>query len=119
MPADRDSYWLHDMVDSAQRATYVQGISESQFYADLFVQDAVAWRIAIIGEAARRVSDTTRGRITGLPWKQIVQMCNKLLHEYSHIRADIIWAPVQHDLPALVTQVEAYLNTLPGSGAAP
>jgi uncharacterized protein with HEPN domain len=110
MPADRDRRWLQDMVDSAQRAiAYVGSKTEVEFYGDYFLQDAAAWRVTIIGEAARRVTDPSRVKIPGLPWKLIVQMRNKLVHEYAHVRADILWATIQDDLPKLISEIRAYL----------
>lgn len=120
MPADRDPYWLRDMLDSAQRAMRcAQGVLETQFYADLFVQDAVAWRITIIGEAARRVTDETRRKIPALPWGQITRMRNRLVHEYSHIRADVMWTTVRDDLPILVAELESYLRSISPPGGTP
>ena len=55
MPADRDRRWLADMLDSARRAVaYVGNKTEAEFYADVVLQDATAWRLIIIGEAARK-----------------------------------------------------------------
>ena len=61
MSADSDRRWLEHMLDSARRATvYVATKTETEFYADVLLQDATAWRVTIIGEAARCVSDHTR-----------------------------------------------------------
>ena len=118
MSISRDLHWLQHRVDSARRAMqYVRGLTEAQFYTDLMVQDAVSWRITIIGEAERRVSDPTRIAIPGLPWKQIVQMRNRLVHEYAHIRADLVWVTAQHDLSVLVLEIESFLKSAaPGGG---
>lgn len=110
--------WLADMVNSARRATdYVQGIDEAEFYASMLLQDATAGRIAVIGEAARQVSGASRAMIANLPWKQIVNMRNKLIHDYGHIRADLIWATLRDDLPFLVTEIETYLLGRSGGGS--
>ena len=115
MPADRDRRWLEDMLDSARRAiAYVGTKSESEFYTDILLQDATAWRLTVIGEAARRVTDPTRIKVAGLPWKLIVQMRNKLVHEYAHIRADIVWTTLQGDLPKMIADIEAYLLSTRG-----
>ena len=115
MPADSDRRWLGDRVDSARRAIgYVGSNTEGGFYSDIFLQDATAWRLMIIGEAARRVTDSTRLKLLALPWKLIVQMRNKLVHEYAHIRADIVWTTIQDDLPKMINEIEAYLAATGG-----
>jgi uncharacterized protein with HEPN domain len=78
-------------------------------------QDATAWRLTIIGEAARRVTDPTRLKVAALPWKLIVQIRNKLVHEYAHIRADIVWTTIQGDLPKMIAAIDAYLISTGGS----
>jgi uncharacterized protein with HEPN domain len=49
--------YLHDMLESAQKALgYVQGVSYDEFWHNSEKRDAVAMRIAAIGEAARQVT---------------------------------------------------------------
>src|SRR5437588_7965577 len=118
MSAGRDLVYLRDMVDSARRAmSYAAGMSDAQFYATPVVQDAVAWRITIIGEAARRVSEASRRQMPGLPWRLIVQMRNKLVHEYGKSRTDIVWETLGSDLPPLMGVKEAFLASPPPEGS--
>jgi uncharacterized protein with HEPN domain len=49
--------YLHDMLESARKALgYVQGVSYDEFWHNSEKRDAVAMRIAAIGEAARQVT---------------------------------------------------------------
>ena len=118
MPARTDAHVLRDMVDSARKAiAYIWGLSEDEFYRNELVQDAVAWRVTIIGEAARRVREATRLQVPQLPWKLMTHMRNRLVHEYTNIRLDIVWATVNDDLPELVRVIEEHLaRTAPPSG---
>lgn len=59
---ERDISRIHDMVDYGERALrYVAGLEEADFLASELYQDAVIRSVAVVGEAAYRVSAATRG----------------------------------------------------------
>jgi uncharacterized protein with HEPN domain len=62
--------------------------------------------IEVVGEAASRVSPTTRERLSGIPWTEIVGMRNRLIHGYASVDHDVVWTVVSRDLPALVSTLE-------------
>ena len=119
MSPEEERVVLTDMVASARLAmSYVAGRTVAQFYAERMVQDAVTWRIAVIGEGANRLSDATRAAMPVLPWKQIVNMRHRLIHEYERVRLDIVWDTVNVHLSILAATVETFLRlggaTTPG-----
>lgn len=87
----RDLQYLLDMLESAKLATrYVAEKSKTEFSLDVQLQDAVIRRLAIIGEAARRVSDSTRQNLAAIPWGEISGMRNHLIHEYDDLDLEIV-----------------------------
>ncbi len=105
LPEDR--VYLVDMLEAARLAmAYVQGASRAEFLRDLRLQDSVIRRLAILGEAARRVTQETRQTLLQVPWAQLIAMRNLLIHEYDDVDADIVWATVQQDLPQLIAELE-------------
>jgi uncharacterized protein with HEPN domain len=97
------------MLDSARAATsYVSGMSEEQFRADRSKQDSVIYRIGIIGEAARNVSDSTK-KLLPLNWPSMTGMRNRLFHGYREVRVPMVWTTVTNDLPLVITVIERYL----------
>jgi len=63
-----------------------------------------------IGEAAVRVSESTRARTTQIPWNQIVGMRHRLVHVYFDINLDLVWEVVAKNLPALVQTLDSLLK---------
>src|SRR5437763_10588024 len=62
--SSEDSGLLEDILESARLAiSYAQGTTEARFHSDQMRQDAVAYRIGIIGEAARSLSVQTKGAL--------------------------------------------------------
>jgi uncharacterized protein with HEPN domain len=104
---ERDLHSLLDMLISARIAlSYVSEKSQTEFLADSLVQDAVVLRIEIIGEAARRISEGTRTGLSQIPWRRIIGMRNRIIHEYERVDLDVVWDVVGNDLPALIAELE-------------
>lgn len=102
----RDEVYLLDIADSAKGAlAYVSGKTREQFFSDRQCQDAVIRRLEIVGEAARRVSQEGRSRYSDLPWREMVSMRNRMIHEYDDVDLEIVWDTVQVDLPQLVQKL--------------
>lgn len=107
----RDDAYLRDMLDAARLAVeYLQGKQRSDFLADTLLQDAVIRRLALLGEAARRVSGQTRDQHPDLPWREMVDMRNLIIHEYDDIDFEIVWRTATTDLPALITMLEPIIG---------
>jgi uncharacterized protein with HEPN domain len=107
--SSEDSALLDDILFSAQRAiSSVAEMQESEFENDWKTQDAVVYRLGVIGEAARWLSDETRAAIP-MDWSGIIGMRHRLFHGYRDIKLDVVWFTVSDDLPALIAGIERYL----------
>ena len=102
-----------DMLNSAKLAQdFVAGVSWDDFQVDLMRQAAVTRQFEIIGEAARRISETSQAKIPDIPWHQIIGMRNRIAHEYDRLTLDRLWQTVQIALPELVVILEETIKTL-------
>lgn len=106
----RDRAYLGDILEAARLATdYVAGKSRAEFLRDVQCQDAVIRRLEIIGEAARKISEETRGIYPELPWDDMAGMRNFLIHEYGGIDLGIVWDTVQLDLKPIIATLDRVL----------
>jgi uncharacterized protein with HEPN domain len=104
---------LQDILASGKRAlSYIEGKDLSLFLAEFMMQDAVLWRLAVIGEAANNMSVATRDAID-LPWPQIIGMRHVAIHHYQKLQMPRVWNTVHDHVPELVTRVEEFLRDLP------
>jgi len=102
-----DSIWMRHMMDAAREAIeFAQGRSYADLNNDRKLVLALVKDIEIIGEAAYRVSQTTRDNLPDIPWDDIIGMRHRLVHAYFDINLDILWRTVQDDLPPLVIELE-------------
>ena len=111
MLTQRDRFALMYIVESARSALQHLGdLTDEQYYASPLHQDAIFWRMSVIGEAAWRVSDATRTATPQIPWRLIRGMRNRLVHDYDNIRLDIVLNTCRNDLQPLIEAVESALQ---------
>jgi uncharacterized protein with HEPN domain len=109
----RERNYLLDMLNSAKLAQdFVADVSWDDFQVDLMRQAAVTRQFEIIGEAARRIPETSQAEIPDIPWHQIIGMRNRIAHEYDRLTLDRLWQTVQIALPELVVILEETIKTL-------
>lgn len=115
MPKD-DTVYVGRMLDNAGKARTLLGDRDRAAYdADETLRLALAHLLQVVGEAARRVSDGFRHQRSDIPWKAIIGMRHKVVHDYMDVDVDIVWDTVTRELPPLIAQLEAILPTA-GSG---
>jgi uncharacterized protein with HEPN domain len=101
---------LQDMIESAELASsYVDGMTAQDFDSSQLVQDAVSYRIGIIGEAARDLSSETTELIP-LDWRGIRGMRNRLFHGYREVDLNDLWKTASTDLPHLLQVLRKLLQ---------
>jgi uncharacterized protein with HEPN domain len=101
-----DTVYLGHMLDQTRKAVgKVEGMARSDFDADENLRLALAHLVQTIGEAARRVSEPTRTLHPGVPWKHIVGMRHRIVHDYMNVDEDILWSVVTNDLPSLIERL--------------
>ena len=109
-----DDAYLLDMLLSARLiAEYADGLSEEQLRASQLHQDAIIRRLEIIGEAARQVSQTTRGAHPAIEWAKITGMRNRLAHDYRSIDMDVVWIVVVREIPTLIAYLQHIADLQP------
>ena len=79
-------------------------------YKDVQLQDAVIRRIEVIGEAVRSLSEETKSLFPDLPWQDMADMRNFLIHQYGDVDPSIVWDTVELDLPLLIYQLERVVD---------
>ena len=103
---------IHNAVSKV--LAHTETLSESSFADDEWTVDAVLRNLAVIGEAARHVPDEIVKRHAEMPWDEMRDMRNIVIHEYFGVDLEIVWKTIQDDLPPLLTQIEHLLQDLEG-----
>ena len=98
-----------ELIERIERQT--RGLTREAFLQDPDVQDATAYRLLAIGEAAKDRDDDLKSRQAHIPWRQILGMRNILAHEYSR-ESEIIWEILKAGLPELAAVCRSELARL-------
>ncbi len=103
---------LLDMLHAARVAnTFAEGTDRQVVENDLVLQSGLAKFIQDIGEAANRITTEFQARHSLIPWRDMIDMRNHLVHAYTDIDLDVLWKTAVEDLPPLISQLEAILGT--------
>lgn len=111
MTRHNDFVYLRHMRDHAREAMeLLGGTPREELAQSRVVQLALMQLLEIVGEAANRVSPETRKRLVGLPWRDMVNMRNRIIHGYDTVKVAILWDTVQDDLPDIVAALDEFLT---------
>ena len=103
-----------DMIETATAVSeFTAGVPPDDYLVDRKLQMAVERAVEIIGEAARRVSDSFKADHTEIPWRQIVAQRHVIAHEYGDIKQERLWLVATRDVPLLLKQLEPLLPPRP------
>lgn len=99
---------VRHMLDHGREAVeMVRGRSRADLDTDRMLNLALVRLTEVVGEASRRVPEDFRRRHTQVPWRDIADLRNRLIHGYETVDFDTLWSVVQKDLPLLIDQLEA------------
>ncbi len=79
------------------------------FLEDEDAQDAVAFRLLHIGEAAGTLAPEARALAADVPWQLIAGMRNRLAHDYLGTKPSVLWETAINSLPPLAAACRAII----------
>ena len=103
--------YLTHVLQSIQRIErYLQGVSKEEFLQSEGKQDQITRRLEIIGEAVRQIPGEFKQQYPDIPWRDIGDMRNILIHVYFEVDYEIVWRTVTELVPKLKKQIEELLK---------
>jgi uncharacterized protein with HEPN domain len=105
---------IQDILEAIARIQdYVEGMSLEQFCADRKTLDAVERNFILLGEAAGQVPSHIRESFPTVPWRDMSDMRNYVVHQYWGIEPERTWETIHQDLPPLVPMLSEVLEEAP------
>ncbi|MDQ3394994.1 MAG: DUF86 domain-containing protein [Bacteroidota bacterium] len=97
------------LEDILQSINDIEDFSSGQTF-DEFISDkktvlASLASLQIIGEASNKVPQDVREIYPEIPWKSIIGLRNKIVHEYFGLHNRVIWEIIHNELPQLKPQI--------------
>ena len=119
MKRDLELY-VTDIIESIRKIEeYTNSLTKEKFLNDTQIQDAVLWRLEIIGEAVKNVPEEIRENYRSVPWRSLAGLRDVLIHGYFGINLERIWNFVEVDLVDLSAKMHTMRQDLSGQGEEP
>jgi len=113
MPPERG--WklrISDILDAITAIQeYTAGMDLNRFTKDRKTVDAVVRNLTVIGEAATRIPEKVITENQEIPWRDMSDMRNIVVHEYFGVSNKILWETIQSNLPPLVPLLQKLLDS--------
>lgn len=84
--------------------------SLEDFSADTMMTEACVFNLVQMGELAHsELSDEVKSKISGIPWRQIYGMRNRIVHGYSSVNLMVVWETIRYDIEPLANALREAL----------
>ena len=94
-----------DILDRVRRIETYTSIGRDEFLKSELHQDGVIRSFEVIGEVIKRLDPDLIGKYSQVAWGDFAGFRDVLIHQYHHIRVDLVWEFLQEDLPSLKSTV--------------
>lgn len=117
LPDEWDSGWLWDMREAILDALEIaRGRTLDELRAGVESRRALRDSFTQLGEAASKISSAFRQAHPEIPWRDIVSMRNRIVHDYRNVNWRVVWDVIQNELEPLLAQINQMLPPeLPGT----
>lgn len=106
MPRRSVALLIADMLERIERIhRFTAGLEREAFLNDEKTIDSVVRNLEVLGEAASRLPEDFRGRNATIPWRKIVGLRHRIVHQYFDVDLELVWEIVQSELPTLEEQL--------------
>jgi uncharacterized protein with HEPN domain len=98
----KDKLYLQHIEEAIGKIErYIRSADYGRFLADEMMTDAVIRQLGIIGEATNRLGAKLQKSNPQIPFRDIVDMRNFLIHDYHEVEQKIVWDTCKKKLPEL------------------
>lgn len=101
---------LHILDACETVSRFITGHTRKDLDDDDLLLFALTRAIEIIGEAASRVTESTRRSTPTIPWLEMSSMRNRLIHAYFEVDRDVLWQTAIEDVPSLARELASVVE---------
>ena len=101
------SDYVRDILEEIQLVMeFAKNITIDDFLGDRKTQRAIEKCLGNMGEASKRIPESIRKKHPEIPFRQMSQMREIVVHDYDGINYMIVWDTVTKEIPPLEEKVE-------------
>ena len=95
---DNEYYIKKVLVDLNFLIKHTKDLSKSEFEQDEVLLDSIMFRFIQISEHIKKLSFQFKTTHKQIPWKNIIGLRNRIVHEYGKVDLNIIYDVVKNDI---------------------
>ena len=103
---------LRDILEAINNIEKYASQGKQVFEQNELIQVWIVHHLQIIGEASAAMSRSLIEDNPEIPWRDIIDFRNILVHEYFRVDTKIVWTVVKRELPQLKTTIIKILNQI-------
>jgi uncharacterized protein with HEPN domain len=92
--------------------SFVDNITEYEFYNNSLIKSACIFQLEIIGEAAAQITSELKENNKHIEWRNIIAVRNLIAHVYWGIDHKQVWQILQTNIPLLKEQINELIVLL-------
>ncbi len=101
-----DTLFLEMLLAARDVRQLSEGVTVERFQESLRDRYAISKALEMIGESAAKISDVGRAAQPEIPWRLIVGLRHRLVHDYRTLDLVRLWRIVEEDVPPLIEALE-------------
>jgi uncharacterized protein with HEPN domain len=95
---NNDYYINKILLDLEFLIKHTKDINRDEFEKNELLLDSIMFRFIQISEHIKKLTTTFRDNHPNIPWRDIIGLRNRIIHEYGTIDLDIIYNTVKEDI---------------------
>lgn len=80
---------------------HTKDITKEEFEKNELLLDSIMFRFIQISEYIKKLTIQFRNEHSNIPWKDIIGLRNRIVHEYGNVDLEIIYDTVKEDIYAI------------------
>jgi uncharacterized protein with HEPN domain len=101
-----DKLYLRHILEAIEKIESYTSVGRDSFMKTAIIQDAVIRNLEIIREASKQFSDSFKQRNADIPWRNVSELRDILIHHYMGVDLEKVWNVVEQNLPQLKQAVQ-------------
>lgn len=110
MSLSDEDFVRHVLDEACNIAAFMKDKSIEDLRSNIMLDRAVTRSLEIMGEASKKVSKEYQKKHPSLPWREMSDTRNRIIHFYFGIDHEVIMDIVTNELPTLTEKLTRLLN---------
>ena len=102
--------YLDDIIKYIDKAEqYTENLTYEEFFKDGKTIDATIRAIEVVGEASNKIPEDIKNKYP-IPWREITNMRNRIIHGYFDVDVEEVWTVVKKDMKELKPLIQKIIK---------